>query len=180
MLPYFSEHFGNPASRQHAYGWEAQKAVDAARAAGRGADRRRPRRDRLHQRRQRVEQPGDQGRSRTRVRDRGDHIITVRHRAQVGARLVQAPRARRLPRHAARRRRRGIRRSRRAARGDYRPHRSSISIMAANNEIGVLQPLARDWRHRAGARRRSSTPTRRRPRARCRSTSRDSASICCR
>lgn len=32
MLPYFSERFGNPASRQHAYGWEAQEAVDTARA----------------------------------------------------------------------------------------------------------------------------------------------------
>src|SRR3954467_6227920 len=33
MLPYFSDRFGNAASKQHAYGWEAQKAVDAARAA---------------------------------------------------------------------------------------------------------------------------------------------------
>jgi cysteine desulfurase len=31
MLPYFSEEFGNPASRQHAYGWRAQDAVDRAR-----------------------------------------------------------------------------------------------------------------------------------------------------
>jgi cysteine desulfurase len=32
MLPYFSECFGNPASKQHAWGWEARDAVDAARA----------------------------------------------------------------------------------------------------------------------------------------------------
>ena len=31
MLPYFSEEFGNAASRQHAYGWKAQEAVDRAR-----------------------------------------------------------------------------------------------------------------------------------------------------
>jgi cysteine desulfurase len=31
MLPFFSERFGNPASRQHAWGWDADKAVDTAR-----------------------------------------------------------------------------------------------------------------------------------------------------
>jgi len=32
MLPYFSEQFGNPHSKQHAWGWEARDAVEAARA----------------------------------------------------------------------------------------------------------------------------------------------------
>ena len=31
MMPYLTEHFGNSASRSHAYGWKAAEAVDTAR-----------------------------------------------------------------------------------------------------------------------------------------------------
>ncbi|MFA5596239.1 MAG: IscS subfamily cysteine desulfurase [Pusillimonas sp.] len=32
MVPWLYEHFGNPASRSHAYGWEAEEAVEQARS----------------------------------------------------------------------------------------------------------------------------------------------------
>ena len=38
MIPYITEHFGNPASRSHPYGWEAEDAVVDVRRLRRGFD----------------------------------------------------------------------------------------------------------------------------------------------
>ena len=68
--------------------------------ADRGSHRRQRQGDRLHQRRDRVGQPGDQGRRRDVSREGQPHHHRG-HRAQGGARHVQAPREGRLPRHVS-------------------------------------------------------------------------------
>ena len=39
MLPYLTDQYGNPHSRTHAYGWEAEEAVEHARMASNQFDR---------------------------------------------------------------------------------------------------------------------------------------------
>ena len=48
MTPYFLEHFGNAASRNHPFGWEAEEAVDYAREQVAKLDWRRSQRDHIH------------------------------------------------------------------------------------------------------------------------------------
>jgi len=140
MLPYFTEQFGNPASRQHAYGWESQQAVDTARSqvaaligassseivftSGASESNNLAIKGAVHAR-----------------RDRGDHIITAatEHKSVLDSCNC-------LEREGCRVTRLGV-----DASGfiDLDELRSAItdrtiliSIMAANNEIGALQPLA--------------------------------------
>ncbi len=140
MLPYFTGTFGNAASRQHEYGWEAQKAVDGARsqvAALIGAST--------------SEIVFTSGASESNNlamkgvvyanRGRGDHVITAatEHKSVLDS-------CKCLARDGVRITTLGV-----DAQGfiDLDELRSAmtdrtvlISIMAANNEIGVLQPLA--------------------------------------
>ena len=61
MLPYFSELFGNPHSRQHAFGWQAEDAVERARAEVAGLIGASAREIVFHVRCDGIEQPGHQG-----------------------------------------------------------------------------------------------------------------------
>ena len=140
MLPYFSEQFGNAASKQHAFGWDAQKAVDAARrqvAALIGAN---PNEIVFTSGASESNNLAIKGIVRA-GRDRGDHIITAatEHKSVLDS-------FKSLEKEGCRVTRLGV-----DSQGfiDLDELRASItdrtlliSIMAANNEIGVVQPLA--------------------------------------
>jgi cysteine desulfurase len=140
MLPYFTEKFGNAASRNHSFGWEAEAAVE-------------------HAREQIAALIGGEGKeivitsgateadnlaikgAASFYRKRGDHIITVEteHKAVIDT-------CKRLAREGYR-----ITFLKPAKNGLVTPEQVAeavddktllVSIMHANNEIGVVQPLA--------------------------------------
>ncbi|MBI2241850.1 MAG: IscS subfamily cysteine desulfurase [Magnetospirillum gryphiswaldense] len=140
MLPYFTEKFGNPHSRNHAYGWEAEEAVEQAReqvAAIIGADAK-----------EIIFTSGATESNNLAIKgvaqfykDKKDHIVTVvtehkcvldtcRHLEQEGFKVTYLP---------------------------VKPNglidlaeleavvtdkTAIVSVMGVNNEIGVIQPLA--------------------------------------
>jgi cysteine desulfurase len=140
MLPYFTERFGNPASRQHAYGWEAQQAVDAAReqvAALIGASSN--------------EICFTSGATESNnlaikgtaqaLRDRGTHVITAvtEHKSVLDS-------FKRLESEGWTVTWLGVDREGFIDLDELRtaitPQTALVSVMAANNEIGTIQPLA--------------------------------------
>ena len=139
MLPWFVEKFGNPASRSHAFGWEADLAVTHARkqvADLIGAD---PREIVFTSGATESDNLAIQGIAHF-YRDRGNHIITAvtehkavldtcRHLESEGFRVtylpVQTNGLMDLDRLTA----------------AITDQTILVSIMAVNNEIGVIQPL---------------------------------------
>ncbi len=139
MVPYFTETFGNAASRNHAFGWAARDAVEDARAQVAGLIGAHPRdiiftsgateADNLA-----ITGVADASRS------RGDHIVTCvtehravldtcRHLEERGLRVTYLP----------------VGTDGRVSPDDVRAAVTErtilISVMTANNEIGVIQPV---------------------------------------
>jgi cysteine desulfurase len=139
MLPFFNAHFGNPASRNHAFGWEAEEAVEKARkqvADLIGANAK-----------EIIFTSGATEANNLAIkgvaemyREKGNHIITcvTEHKAvidtckkleKMGARVTYLP----------------VQKDGRISLDDLRAAITDktilITIMTANNEIGVLQPI---------------------------------------
>ncbi|MBD2461459.1 IscS subfamily cysteine desulfurase [Oscillatoria sp. FACHB-1407] len=140
MLPYFTEHFGNPASLTHAYGWEAEAAVKLARETLADAIKATPEEIVFTSGATEANNLAIKGVAEAYF-SRGRHLITVqtehsavldpcRYLQSLGFEVTYLP-----------------------VQPDglidldqlekaFRPDTILVSVMAANNEIGVLQPLA--------------------------------------
>lgn len=139
MLPYFTEHFGNPASINHPYGWEAEAAVKQARETLANAINATPE--------EMIFTSGATEANNLAIKgvaeayfQKGRHILTVQteHNAvldpceylqslgfEVTYLPVQPDGLLDLTQ----------------LKESFRPDTILVSVMAANNEIGVLQPL---------------------------------------
>jgi cysteine desulfurase len=140
MLPYFSDHFGNPASKTHAYGWKANDAVELARRQVAGLIGATAKEIVFTSGATESNNLAIKGVARA-LGHRGDHIITLatEHKAVLDS-------CKHLANHGFSTTYLGV-----CPDGivDLDRLRDAItdrtiliSVMAANNEIGVLQPLS--------------------------------------
>jgi cysteine desulfurase len=145
MLPYFTERFGNAASTTHAFGWEAKDAVERARESIAGAIGAQPREIVFTSGATEGCNLAIQGVCQ-RQRRRGNHIVTVstEHKAVLdpieklgrrGFEIVILPVEQAGSSAAGR-----IKLDRLSA--ALRPNTVLVSVMLANNEIGMIQPIA--------------------------------------
>jgi cysteine desulfurase len=140
MIPWLTEHFGNPASRSHSYGWEAEQAVEEAReqvAALVGADAK-----------EIIWTSGATESNNLAIkgaahfyRSKGKHVITVKteHKAVIDP-------VRELEREGFEATYLDVQENGLidldAFKAALRPDTILVSVMMVNNEIGVIQPIA--------------------------------------
>jgi cysteine desulfurase len=140
MLPYFTEKFGNAASRNHGYGWEAEYAVDHARA--RIAQTINARANEI------IFTSGATESDNLAIKgvaemyhEKGDHIVTcaIEHKA------VLDP-CKRLEKHGYRVTVLPVQKDGLLDLDELKRALTDqtilVSIMAANNEVGVIEPIA--------------------------------------
>src|SRR5690349_4692395 len=140
MLPFFNAHFGNPASRNHAFGWEAEEAVEKARKQVADLIGANPKEIIFTSGATEANNLAIKGVAEM-YREKGNHIITcvTEHKAvidtckkleKMGARVTYLP----------------VQKDGRISLDELQAAITDktilITIMAANNEIGVLQPIA--------------------------------------
>jgi cysteine desulfurase len=140
MLPFFTEHYGNAASRTHAFGWQAEQAVEQARAQVADLIGASPKEIIFTSGATESNNLALKG-SAGMHRRRGNHLVTVRteHKA------VLDP-CKRLQREGFEVTFLAVDRYGRVSAEQVAAALTErtilVSVMAANNEIGTLQPIA--------------------------------------
>jgi cysteine desulfurase len=140
MVPYFTEHFGNAASRNHAFGWEAEEAVERARKHVADLISANPKEVIFTSGATESNNLAIRGVAEM-YREKGNHVITcvTEHKAVIDT-------CKRLEKQGGRVTYLPVQKDGRIDLDDLRAAITDktilITIMTANNEIGVLQPVA--------------------------------------
>jgi cysteine desulfurase len=140
MIPFFTERFGNPASQQHKYGWDAHAAVETARGQVAKLIGATPAEICFTSGASESNNLAIKGTAQA-LRERGDHLITVitEHKSVLDS-------FKRLEREGWKVTWLGVNAEGFINLDELRAAITDrtvlVSVMAANNEIGVLQPLA--------------------------------------
>ena len=140
MLPYFTERFGNAASRNHEFGWTAEEAVENARAQIARLVNATPKEIIFTSGATESDNLAIKGAAEM-YREKGNHIIT-----QVTEHKAVLDTCKRLEKYGYEVTYLPVQKDGRVDLDELRraitPKTILISIMYANNEIGVIQPIA--------------------------------------